>query len=80
MKSDTKSKIYKILDEIHDASILNMVMENITFYANETDILDELSEQQLTELNQAIKEADNEETISLDDFKNEINKWKRKLL
>ena len=78
MEMDIKSKIYNELDSIEDVSVLNMVMENVTFYKNKNDILDDLSEEQLKELNHSIAQADNNETISLADFKKEINEWKRK--
>ncbi len=53
-------------------------MEDVSFYASETDIVDELNNEQVKELDEAIKQADNGESISLDQFKKEIDEWRRK--
>ena len=42
------------------------------------DIVSELTPSQLKELDKAIKEADKKETISWDDFKKEMNEWRKK--
>lgn len=41
------------------------------------DIIDELSKEQLQELDEAIKEADNNETITWEEFRKEMNEWKK---
>ena len=53
-------------------------MEDVAFYATKTDIVDELNSTQLKELDKAIKEADNKETVSWNDFKKEMKEWKEK--
>jgi len=78
MSKAVKSKIYKMLEEIKDENVLNQVMEDVAFYATKKDIVDDLSPAQLKELDKAIEEADNKETISWDDFKKEMNEWKKK--
>ena len=78
MSKAVRSKIYKILDGIEDEAVLNQVMEDVTFYATKKDIVDELNPGQLKELDKAIEEADNKETISWDDFKKEMNEWRKK--
>jgi len=78
MNDDVKSKIYQLVDSIEDENILQMVMEDITYYAANKDILDELNEEQLKELNEAVSEADNNETIDWEDFKKEMNEWKKR--
>ena len=42
------------------------------------DIADELSEEQLKELDEAISETDNNAIIDWDDFKREMNEWKKR--
>ena len=42
------------------------------------DIVEELNPKQLKELDKAIEEADNKETISWDDFKKEMKEWRKK--
>jgi hypothetical protein len=78
MSKTVKSKIYRLLDDIEDEAILNQVMEDVAFYATKKDIVDQLAPGQLKELDKAIEEADNKETISWDDFKKEMKEWKKK--
>jgi len=78
MSKAMKSKIYKMLEEIKDENVLNQVMEDVAFYATKKDIVEDLSPAQLKELDKAIEEADNKETISWDDFKKEMNESKKK--
>ena len=67
-----------MLEGIEDKSVLNQVMEDVAFYATKKDIVDELSTNQLKELDKAIAEANNKETITWDDFKKEMNEWRKK--
>ena len=69
MSKEVKSKIQQMVEGIEDEAVLNQVMEDVAFYASKKDIVDELNPEQLKELDEAIKEADNKETISLDEFK-----------
>lgn len=63
MSKEVKPKIYQLVDSIEDENILQMIEEDVGYYAGNKDIIDELSEEQLKELNEAIAEADNDETI-----------------
>ncbi|HKO82565.1 MAG TPA: hypothetical protein VJU78_19300 [Chitinophagaceae bacterium] len=74
--SKAKTKIYRLLEGIEDETVLNQLMEDVAFYATKTDIVDELNSTQLKELDKAIKEADNKETVSWNDFKKEMKEWK----
>ena len=78
MSKAVKTKIYHLLDGIEDEVVLNQVMEDVAFYAAKKDIVDQLSPDQLKELDKAIEEADNKETISWGDFKKEMKEWKKK--
>ncbi len=69
MSKAVKDKINKLLDEIEDEAVLNQLMEDVAFYASKNDIADQLSPDQLKELDKAIEEADNKETIPWNDFK-----------
>ncbi|MBX9783929.1 MAG: hypothetical protein K2X48_11630 [Chitinophagaceae bacterium] len=77
MSSPLKQKIYKLLENIEDDAILNQVMEDVAFYASGQDVVDSLSSKQLKELDEAISEADNGETISWGDLKKEMKEWKK---
>ena len=63
MSEDVKTKIHQMIDTITNESVLQMVSEDITYYAQDADIIDELNDSQLEELNTAIFEADNNETL-----------------
>ena len=76
MGDEVRSKIHQLIDSIENENILQLVMEDVAYYANEKDVTDELNEQQLEELDHAISEADNNETIDWDDFKKELNEYK----
>jgi translation initiation factor RLI1 len=78
MSKAVKTKIYQLLDGIEDETVLNQVMEDVAFYAIKKDIVDQLSPGQLKELDKAIEEVDNKETISWCDFKKEMKEWKKK--
>ena len=78
MSKAVKTKIFKLLETIDDDAVLNQVMENVAFYAGKKDIVDELNTVQLEELDKAIKEANNNENISWDDFKKDMNEWRKK--
>ncbi|CAN5327166.1 hypothetical protein BH20BAC1_BH20BAC1_24960 [soil metagenome] len=78
MSEGVKSKIYQLIDSIEDENILQMVMEDVAYYAGNKDITDELSKEQLKELDEAISEADNNETTDWNDLKKEMNEWKKR--
>ena len=78
MNKAVKSKIYQMLEDIEDEVILNQLMEEVSFYASKKDIVDNLDAEQVIELDKAIEEADNKETISWEDFKKEMHEWRKK--
>lgn len=78
MSKEVKSKIYRLIDSIDDENILQMVIEDVAYYASNKDITDELSKKQLKELDEAIAEVDNNDILDWNDFKKEINEWKKK--
>lgn len=78
MSKEVKTKIYQLLANIEDEAVLNQLMEEVTFYSTKKDITDELTPAQLQELDQAIEEADKKETIPWNDFKKEMNEWRKK--
>lgn len=78
MSEDVKNRIHEMIDTITDQSVLQMVAEDIQYYAGNKDIVDELDAEQLRELDNAIREADNNETTSWDEFKKEMAEWKNR--
>ena len=78
MSKELKSKIYGLLDSIEDENILQMVMEDIANYASKSKTGEELTEEQLKQLDEAISEVDKNETIDWNLFKKEMNEWKKR--
>jgi hypothetical protein len=78
MDSALKLRIVQMLNTITDENILTQVMNDVSFYAEKGDVTDVLSPQQMQELDAAILEADNDETVSWNDFKQEMKAWPRK--
>ena len=78
MSKIVKTKIYQLPESIEDETVLNQVMEEGNFYATKKDIVDEITPDQLKELDKAIEEAGNKETISWNDLKKEMKEWKIK--
>ena len=77
MSKEIKSKIYQLVDSIKDENILQMVMEDVAYYASDKDVVDELTKEQLKELDEAVSEADKNETMDWNDFKKEMSEWKK---
>ncbi len=51
--------------------------EDVAFYPTKKDITDELNSDQLKELDKAIKDADHKETTDWNNFKKEMNEWRK---
>lgn len=78
MSEEVKSKIYQLIESIEDENILQLLMEDVAYYADNNDIISKLDEEQLKELDEAILEADNNETIEWNDLKKEMDEWRKK--
>ena len=78
MSEVVKSKIHQLLATIDDESILVQVMEDVMFYASKDETVESLSPRQLNELDLAIAEVGKNETITLDEFKKDLDGWRKK--
>jgi hypothetical protein len=84
-QEELKKKLHELIDSIddeHTLSILNedivpYVIENRTKEKDEAD--DDLTEEQLKELDEAIAEANRGETISYEEFKKNMEEWRTRL-
>lgn len=84
-QEELKKKLHELIDSIEDEHTLNVLNEDVVPYVieNRTKEADEeadeaednLTEEQLKELDQAIKEADEGKTISYEEFKRRMSKW-----
>lgn len=66
-----------MIDSIKDENILQIVIEDIAYDAGNNKLAEELTEEQLKRLDEAISETDKNETIDWSDFKKEINEWEK---
>ncbi len=80
-KKNIKEQIHKLIDSIDDEETLNILKEDIVSYATSsgTDILDELTDQQLAALQQSIIEDDKGESIDYEKSKKAFDEWRTKL-
>ena len=78
MSKEVKSMNHQLEDSIEDEKILQMVKEDVAYYANDKDAVDELTKDQLKELDEAIAETDKKETSTWNDFKKEMHEWKNR--
>lgn len=82
MSKSIKEKIHKLVGEIDDEASLHQLMEEAAFYTSnytsKKNVVDDLTAAQLAELDAAVAEADKGETIEWDDFKKEMNEWRKK--
>jgi O6-methylguanine-DNA--protein-cysteine methyltransferase len=84
-QEELKKKLHELIDSIDDEHILNVLNEDIVPYVLENrtqeahDIEDELTEEQLKDLDESIAEADRGETISYEEFKKNMEEWRTKL-
>jgi hypothetical protein len=84
-KEELKQKLYKLIDSIEDEHVLNVLNDDVVPYVieNRTKELDDeeedLTEEQLKELDEAIEEADRGETISEEEFYKNMEEWIAKL-
>ena len=78
-KEELKKKLHELIDSIEDEHILKVLNEDVIAYMittldgdtneDEDDIEDDLTEEQLKDLDESIAEADRGETITLEEFK-----------
>jgi hypothetical protein len=78
MSKEVKSEIHKMIDSIDDENILQMVMEDVAYYASNREVTEELTKQQLKELDESISETDKNEIMDWSDFKKEMNEWTKR--
>ena len=64
MNEDVKTKIHQMIDTITNESVLQMVSDDIEYYTQTKDIVDELNNEQLQELDDAISDVDNNESTT----------------
>ena len=79
MKQDLKKELHSIIDAIDDEETLGILKEDLALYAS-VGRTDGLSHEQLSELDKAIKESDDESDLKdWQSLKKELeNKWRER--
>lgn len=79
-KKQLKEELHQLIDSIDDEHVLQTLNEDIVPYVTEKQShekdADILTPQQQKELEVAIAAADNGETVSFDEFKASMDKWR----
>ena len=74
-KKQWKEELHQLIDSIDDEQVLQTLNEDIMPYVAKKDS-ESLTAEQLQELEEAIAAADNGETVSFDEFKSSMDKWR----
>jgi predicted transcriptional regulator len=74
-KKQLKEELHQLIDNIDDEQVLQTLNEDIIPYVATKDT-EVLTAQQQQELKEAIAAADNGETVSFDEFKAGMDKWR----
>lgn len=79
-KKQLKEELHQLIDSIDDEHVLQTLSEDIVPYVAQKHVqemdIDQLTIQQQQELDEAIAEADRGETVSFDQFKASMDKWR----
>ena len=83
-KEEIKVELHKKIDSIEDVHTLNVLNDDIVPYTIENRTKDkdeedeELTEEQEKDLDEAIRQVENGETISWEEFLNSTQQWRTK--
>lgn len=80
LTNDLKKELVSYIESTNDEALLSLMKEDFLFYGKvkETDIIDDLSNEQLEELKALSEEDDKKDTQSLDEFKTSTRQWRSK--
>jgi hypothetical protein len=82
-KEKLKKELHELIDNMEDEEMLSMMKEDIVSYQKteaEFDDLSHLTPEERAELEEVAKEDPDKDTISFEEFKNNINEWHSQLL
>jgi hypothetical protein len=78
-KGALKKELHQLIDSIDDEYILSILKEDLVPYLiknrSRATSEEDLNEDQQIELNEAIAEADKEETVNYEEFKRTMSRW-----
>ena len=74
-KEELKQKLHRLIDEMEDEQALNMLYEDAVDFKTSADVDDELTDEQWTEIQEAMKEVESGETYTLEQVMQHYQKW-----
>lgn len=76
--NDLKKELVAYIENTNDEELLSLLKEDIVFYGKvkDTDITDDLSDEQLKELKTLSEEDESNDTDTLDEFKKVTQQWR----
>jgi len=76
--SDLKKELVAYIENTNDEELLSLLKEDFLFYrkVKDTDITDDLSNEQLRELKALSEEDETKDTHTLEEFKKATEKWR----
>ncbi len=74
-KEELKQKLHRLIDEMEDEQALNMLYEDAVDFKTSADVDDELTDEQWTEIQEAMKEVERGETYTLEQVMQHYQKW-----
>ncbi len=76
--NDLKKELVSYIENTNDEELLSLLKEDFVFYGKvkETDITDNLTPEQLQELNELAAKDNQKDTQTLDEFKKATDKWR----
>jgi len=76
--NDLKKELVTYIENTNDEELLHLLKEDFKFYSktSDTDITNDLSEEQLKELKALAEEDETKDTHTLDEFKKATDKWR----
>ena len=79
-KQKLKKELVELIENTNDEELLSLLKEDFTFYGNikNKDITDQLSSEQLKELEMLANEDELKDTVTLDGFTKATDKWRLK--
>jgi predicted transcriptional regulator len=79
-KKQMKEELHQLIDSIDDEQVLHMLNDEVVPYVLQNGLQEESEEEltpaQLKELDEAIEEAERGETISYEEFKESMDRWR----
>src|SRR6188768_12694 len=76
-KEELKQKIHRLVDEIEDEKILNMLYEDAVEYKTSSDVEDELTDEQWAEIEEGLRQVENGEFMTQEEMLEKFRQWRK---